>query len=55
MLFSNRVLSDPLPYIHFNTTQLRWVKNTKYLGFVIDNKLNFNMHLDKIEKQIFKG
>ena len=32
---------DELPDIYFNGIKLEWVTSTKYLGIIIDNKLNF--------------
>ena len=55
MLFSNRQVNYQLPNIYYNGTILNWVESTKYLGVVIDYKLNFNLHLDKIEKQASRG
>ena len=55
MLFSSSKLLVPLPDIFFNNNKLRWVNEIKYLGTIIDNRLSFNMQINKIENQISRG
>ena len=35
--------------------KIKQTKSCKYLGMIIDNKLNWNLHIDKITKQISKS
>ena len=53
MLFANRTIHN-LPDIYLGNDLLQWVDNIKYLGVIIDNKLNFNMQLNSINAKISK-
>lgn len=37
-----------------NNEKLEFLKNFKYLGVVLDDKLNFKTHVDYINKKIAK-
>jgi hypothetical protein len=41
--------------IKIDNTEIKSVDNTKFLGVVIDNKLNWKTHITKITNQISKG
>ena len=50
-LFSRNVNSDDHPKLTFNGNQVQQCLSPKHLGFILDNKLDFNKHLDeKINK-----
>jgi ribonuclease HI len=54
ILFTKKRSITP-PIIHMNGTQIKIEDHIKYLGVFIDNKLNFNKHIDYIcEKAIKK-
>ena len=51
MLFSRQVNSDDHPKLTFNSNQVQRCSSQKHLGLILDNKLDFNKHLDeKINK-----
>ena len=50
MITPNRIAQ--LPVITFNEQQLEWVHGIKYLGIHIDNKLNFNSHLNYVSGRL---
>lgn len=54
MLFTNKPIYI-LPDIYFQNDILTWVDNIKYLGVVIDSKLNFNLQLDMIRNKVSRG
>ena len=54
MLFSNRPVYI-LPDVYFGDDLLKWVDSIKYLGVLLDSKLNFNLHLDMIRKKVSRG
>ena len=43
-----------LPVIRFGNVEIEWVKSIKYLGLTIDNKLNFNNHIQDVCNQLSK-
>ena len=47
MLISRHIVPN-LPVMYFNNIALEWVSNIKYLGTIIDNRLNFNEHVNYI-------
>ena len=53
MLITPRIVPD-LPIVLFNGIELEWVDSFKYLGTVIDRKLNFNCHVDQVCKSLSK-
>ena len=53
MLFSPRPV-DFMPDITLCGTKLEWVTNIKYLGIIIDNKLNFSLHSEEVHKKLCK-
>ena len=55
MLFSFRKLNANLPNVMFNNASLKWVDNIKYLGLILDNKLNFGLQINKIENEISRS
>ena len=42
-------------YIVINQTRIQEVKETKFLGVIIDNKLKWSAHISYISKKISKG
>ena len=53
MLFTPRPV-DVLPDISLNGTKLEWVSHFKYLGIIIDNKLNFSIQSAEVHKKLCK-
>ena len=49
MIFTPKLINN-LPDIYFNNEVLEWVTSIKYLGMIVDNKLNFISH----SKQVFR-
>ena len=47
VLFSCKVNSDDHPKLTFNSNQVQQCSFHKHLGLIVDNKLDFNKHLDK--------
>ena len=47
VLFSRKVNSGDHPKLTFNGNQVQQGSSKKYLGLFVDNKLNFNKHLEK--------
>ena len=43
-----------LPDIYFNEIKLEWVSSIKYLGIMIDNKLNFALQANEINRKLSK-
>ena len=43
-----------LPDIYFNGTRLEWVSDIKYLGIIIDNKLNFSLQAAEVHRKLCK-
>ena len=54
MLFTNRIVHN-LPSVYLENDLLQWTNNIKYLGVIIDNKLNFNLQLHHIHNKISKS
>ena len=42
-------------HLYYENTILERVNETKYLGIIIDNKLNFNKHYEYIKEKVVKG
>ena len=53
MLITTRKV-ELLPDIHFNGTLLEWVDHIRYLGIILDSKLNFNQHVNKVCSDLSK-
>ena len=51
MLFNGKKSSNP-PDIDFDGVKLKIVKNTKFLGIWIDNKLTWTTHINKVVNKI---
>ena len=47
VLFSCKVNSDDHPKLTFNGNQVQQCSSQKCLGLFLDNKFDFNKHLDK--------
>ena len=47
VLFSHKVNSDDHPKLTFNSNSVQRCSSQKHLGLILDNKLDFNKHLDK--------
>ena len=54
MLFTPRP-HPQLPVVYFNNTVIEWVDNIKYLGLIVNNKLNFSRHIDDVCLKISKA
>ena len=56
VIFSRKLGKSVHPNLTFNNPHVRQTESQKHLGFILDNKLNFNEHLktvlDKISKTI---
>ena len=52
MMFTPRPVD--LPDIDFNGTVLEWVSSIRYLGIVIDDKLNFSLQASEVYKKVCK-
>ena len=50
MLFNPPTI-DYRMHIYLNNTELEQVDSYKFLGFILDNKLNFNLHSDHLVKK----
>ena len=44
--------TDDLPDIYFNGTKLDWVSSIRYLGIILDNKLNFIQNSIEVHRRI---
>ena len=51
MLITARYVKN-LPDIYFNNDKLEWVSNIKYLGIILDNKLNFTHQSNEVCKRV---
>ena len=54
MLFTNKIVYN-LPDIYFGNDLLQWTESIKYLGFIVDSKLNFNQQLHNVSSKISKS
>ena len=43
-----------LPEVFFNGTRVEWVNDFRYLGIIIDNKLNFTLQTREVYKRVSK-
>ena len=55
MLFTPKNFSHYIDYIVINQIKIQEVKETKFLGVIIDNKLKWSAHIMYISKKIAKG
>ena len=55
MLFMPKSFSHCTEHIVMNQTRIQEVKETKFLGVIIDNKLKWSAHITCISKKISKG
>ena len=55
MLFSNRIGSSVPPSVFIGDTPLGYRSSVKFLGVVLDNKLNFSEHLKFISNKLSKS
>ena len=55
MLFMPKYSSHCADHIVINQTRIQEVKETKFLGVIIDNKLKWSAHIKYISKKIAKG
>ena len=53
MMFTPRPIYN-LPDIYFSGTKLEWVHSIRYLGMLIDDKLNFALHTSEVAKKLSK-
>lgn len=54
MFIGKKTVNRTTPVIHINSEYIEIVNSFKYLGIIIDNKLNFHEHIQHIIKQIAK-
>ena len=55
VLFSRKNSNITHPIIYFNNVQVQRVNQQKYLGIILDDKLNFKCHIDKVLTKTSKG
>ena len=53
MMFTPRTVGD-LPDMYFNGTKLEWASSMRYLGIIIDNKLNFALQSNEVYRRLSK-
>jgi hypothetical protein len=53
MLYTSRPHPE-LPIVYFNQKRLEWVKNIKYLGVILDEKLTFSPQILSVRKKLSK-
>ena len=54
MLFTSKQFAETLPDVQFDGAIIEWVTSITYLGFILDNNLNFNLHFQKVIKSLSK-
>ena len=47
VIFTHKLKKPPHPAIHFNNLPISLKPSTKHLGMILDEKLNFNAHIDE--------
>lgn len=52
MLVKGRLDSSRLPILKIDTSNIKFTTETKYLGIVIDSKMNFIMHAKYLRNKI---
>ena len=55
VLFSRKKETQNHPYIHFNNIQVERVSQQKYLGIILDEKLDFKEHIDSTILKVNRG
>ena len=55
VLFSKKKLNITHPIIHFNNVQVQRASQQRHLGIILDEKLNFKSHTDKVLTKGSKG
>ena len=55
VLFSRKNSNITHPIIHFNNVQVQRANQQKHLGIILDEKLNFKSHIDKVLTKASKG
>ena len=55
MIFKPKGKKESCPTIHINGSSIQEVGDAKFLGIIIDNKLNWNEHIKCISRKIAKG
>ena len=54
VIFSRKIQKTCHPSIYFNNKSVKQVPSQKYLGLILDNKLNFQEHLKNILNKVNK-
>ena len=54
VIFSHKILNTYHPSIYFNNKSVKQVPSQKHLGLILDNKLNFQEHLQNILNKVNK-
>ena len=54
VIFSRKLNKPVHPYLNFKNSQVSQTESQKHLGLILDNKLNFNEHLNGILDMISK-
>ena len=54
VVFSRKIQKTCHPPIYFNNKSVKQVPSQKHLGLILDNKLNFQEHLQNIFKKVNK-
>ena len=54
VIFSRKLSKSVHPNITFNNSQVSQTESQKQLGLILDNKLNFNEHLEGVLDKISK-
>ena len=55
VLFSRKSSNITDPIIHFNNVQVQRANQQRHLGIILDEKLNFKSHIDKVLTKASKG
>ena len=55
VLFSRKNSNITHPIIHFNNVQVQRANQQRHLGIILDEKLNFKIHIDKVLTKASKG
>ena len=55
LLFSRKIANITYPIIYFNNVQVQRANQQKHLSTILDQKLNFESHIDKVLTKASKG
>ena len=55
VLFSRKNSNITHPIIHFNNVQVQGANQQRHLGIILDEKLDFISHIDKVLTKASKG